>query len=767
MHIRSNRITALLAAVMVAAFVTSSLAQSPRLYATTRQVQTLLNRIETRTDQFRSEMQRTVANDNRTTSREERIMDLISDFESATDTMRIRVTSRATLSGEVDDVYRRARQINNFMLRNRANNRAETHWNAIRTDLNTLASYYRLNWTWELDNNFPVGGVSPVPISDSEFRTLANRIEQNTDVFKRQMDNILRRQTRASRDQMTGYIAEFERATNSLSTQFNSRRSTEADVREVLTRGANIDRFMTQNAFARGAESQWQIIRGDLDRLAGYYRVSWNWSDVPTGGGVVAPITDSEFRTLADRIERNTDVFKRQMETILVRQDRARRDEINSYISEFERATNSLSNQFNSRRSTEADVREVLTRGANIDRFMTQNAFARSAENQWRTIRTDLDRLAGYYRVSWNWNELPPTGGWNPAIATIEGTYRLNQGRSDNVSTIVDRALSGMNAAQRESMRRNLERRLASPEMIAFDTSGTSVTMATSNSQRATFEANGVGTTEANPRGRSVTTTATLDRSGLQINYEGDRVNDFHVAFTPVGSDRLTVTRRLYLEGRNEQITVTSQYDRVSGTADWNAVNAGPIWSDNTGAIGDFYIANGTRLTATLNTPIKTRVSQVGDRFTMTVTSPAQYRDALIEGRIVEAASSGRVTGRANLSLAFDTIRMNGRTYSFAGIIDGVRPTNGDSVSVNNEGAIRDSSQTNRTVTRAGIGAVLGAIIGAIAGGGEGAAIGAGVGAGAGAGTVLLGGRDSIELDAGSTFDITASAPANTRVGRY
>jgi len=53
-------------------------------------------------------------------------------------------------------------------------------------------------------------------------------------------------------------------------------------------------------------------------------------------------------------------------------------------------------------------------------------------------------------------------------------------------------------------------------------------------------------------------------------------------------------------------------------------------------------------------------------------------------------------------------------------------------------------------------------VIGAIAGGGQGAAIGAGVGAGAGAGSVLLGGRDNIELGSGSTFNITASSPANT-----
>jgi uncharacterized protein YcfJ len=116
--------------------------------------------------------------------------------------------------------------------------------------------------------------------------------------------------------------------------------------------------------------------------------------------------------------------------------------------------------------------------------------------------------------------------------------------------------------------------------------------------------------------------------------------------------------------------------------------------------------------------------------------------------------------------LDFDSIRMrDGRSYRFEGLIDSVRTPNGDTVSINNEGVIRDNNQTTKTVTRAGIGAAIGAIIGAIAGGGSGAAIGAGVGAGAGAGSVLIQGRDNLDLGTGTEFNITSSSPTN--VGYY
>jgi hypothetical protein len=90
---------------------------------------------------------------------------------------------------------------------------------------------------------------------------------------------------------------------------------------------------------------------------------------------------------------------------------------------------------------------------------------------------------------------------------------------------------------------------------------------------------------------------------------------------------------------------------------------------------------------AVLRTPVSTKASQNGDRFQMEVTSPSQYNGAIIEGRVAKTERSGRVSGRANVSLEFDTIRLrNGQSYRFAGIVDSVRLTSGENVTVNNEG---------------------------------------------------------------------------------
>jgi phage tail tape-measure protein len=110
----------------------------------------------------------------------------------------------------------------------------------------------------------------------------------------------------------------------------------------------------------------------------------------------------------------------------------------------------------------------------------------------------------------------------------------------------------------------------------------------------------------------------------------------------------------------------------------------------------------------------------------MTVRTPSQYDGATIEGYVNSINRGGKITGRSEMTLDFDTIRLrDGRSYRFAGILESVRTPNGDVVQVDNEGAVRDSDQTNKTVTRTAIGTAVGAVIGAIAGGGKGAAIGA------------------------------------------
>lgn len=170
-------------------------------------------------------------------------------------------------------------------------------------------------------------------------------------------------------------------------------------------------------------------------------------------------------------------------------------------------------------------------------------------------------------------------------------------------------------------------------------------------------------------------------------------------------------------------------------------------------------IPDGTELRIRLNTTLNTKTNHEGDRFTAQVVEPSTYENATVYGHVAKIDRSGRMTGRTEMALDFDTITLrDGRTGSFSAQIEKVFAT--ESVkSVDEEGNVESASKTKDTEIRSIGGAALGAIIGAIAGGGKGAAIGAIIGAGAGAGSVYVQGNKDLILEPGVQMMVRTSAP--------
>ena len=351
----------------------------------------------------------------------------------------------------------------------------------------------------------------------------------------------------------------------------------------------------------------------------------------------------------------------------------------------------------------------------------------------------------------------------------LSGTWRLNAGRSDDPRVAAERATRNLDVNDRQRARENLLRRLGAPEMLAIDRRRRTITMASSQAPQVTFEANGVETVETTRNGRERRTRVTLIGDRLSVRSLGDRGSDYEAAFEPLdGGRRMRVTRSLYTERLGQVVVARSVYDRVSDVAQLDLDRDRPDRdrpdrdsSYTLPARSDFFVPDGVLLSARLNQPLSTKNTREGDRFTLNVIEPGQYRGAVIEGVVARSDRSGRVSGRADITLDFERIRTrDGRTYNFAGTIDNVSLPSGERVRVDREGNVEeDKSQTSRTVTRSAIGGAIGAVIGAIAGGGKGAAIGGVVGAGAGAGSVFIEGRDDLELPSGAEIAIRASAP--------
>jgi hypothetical protein len=145
-------------------------------------------------------------------------------------------------------------------------------------------------------------------------------------------------------------------------------------------------------------------------------------------------------------------------------------------------------------------------------------------------------------------------------------------------------------------------------------------------------------------------------------------------------------------------------------------------------ASGNGDVAARTEIRATLDTPLSTKTSKPGDRFTATVSQPVQGRNgvvipagARIEGEVAEAEQGKTlpgVRGRGKLNLRFrDIVLPNGQTVPLVATLVSVNNTSGKQTQkADNEGEVKSGTKGKDVAKDVGIGAGVGTIAGLIFG---------------------------------------------------
>jgi hypothetical protein len=165
-------------------------------------------------------------------------------------------------------------------------------------------------------------------------------------------------------------------------------------------------------------------------------------------------------------------------------------------------------------------------------------------------------------------------------------------------------------------------------------------------------------------------------------------------------------------------------------------------------------IPDGTLVVASLDTRLSTETNRTGDPFVATTTQPVLMNGRTvippgtrIQGVLRDVQASGRIKGRARMTLAYQGIvDSQGTTHAITAL-----PL-----------SLQAASTTREDVEKIAAGGILGGLIGGIAGGGKGAAIGAG--AGAGTGTVLMLATKGADVDLSPGQRLTVQLTSSTSI---
>ncbi|MFN0166656.1 MAG: hypothetical protein ACKV22_09515 [Bryobacteraceae bacterium] len=243
--------------------------------------------------------------------------------------------------------------------------------------------------------------------------------------------------------------------------------------------------------------------------------------------------------------------------------------------------------------------------------------------------------------------------------------------------------------------------------------------------------------------GRTVKGTY-LGGSSRQIRMEtGDRVETFSV----------TDVRALRFEQEGEmQFKGSGLSTRPAESATGNILRPDPPVTQPGAAppAPAREVPAGTAIVIRMIDPVDSENASVGQKFAATLDEHVAGagktlipKGSEVVVKLIEDTESGKLTGKTELALALESIRVDGRTLNVAA--DEVRR--------------QSESRSRKSAVVIGGATALGAIVGAIAGGGGGAAIGAVSGAGAGTAVQVLTKGQRVRIPSETRLSFTLQDP--------
>jgi hypothetical protein len=135
--------------ILVATFAVVVQAQEAPYRLNDKEVKRLMAQLKKDTGKFRksfdSSLDRSRLNGS---NREDDINRFLKNYEDATERLYSRYKDNKSVGADVEAVLDGAAEIDRFMTRRLANERAERDWESVRQDLRRLAEAYNVSWRW-------------------------------------------------------------------------------------------------------------------------------------------------------------------------------------------------------------------------------------------------------------------------------------------------------------------------------------------------------------------------------------------------------------------------------------------------------------------------------------------------------------------------------------------------------------------------------------------------------------------------------------------
>jgi hypothetical protein len=245
-------------------------------------------------------------------------------------------------------------------------------------------------------------------ITDPKVRVILQQLERSSTSFRTSLNSALAQsridQTRPENDINT-FESGFAAAIHEFRSQFGSHLEGVAAVESVLRQASLINEFMARNRLNRQVQTDWSVVRRELNGLALVYEVSWLWNRQgvqPTYLHGASSLSDVELNQLIQRLETGGASFRSSLTEAF---DDTGYDHtsgegtMNNALRGLKRETDQLRNQFDTKQPIINYVASLVSGAESIDAYMRGHTLTEGVQNDWRTLRADINRLADAYNL--------------------------------------------------------------------------------------------------------------------------------------------------------------------------------------------------------------------------------------------------------------------------------------------------------------------------------------------------------------------------------
>jgi len=263
-----------------------------------------------------------------------------------------------------------------------------------------------LGLVWLLGLMVALSAQAPNRIVDKEMKPLLEDLEKHVKKFQDTAKDKLKGTTvnTGSGDAaVSQLVADLRDAAKRIKDKYGDE-STAALADDVFRRAGHVNRFMQANPLVTGADPQWAAVKGDLDRLAAGYGVTWS-----NEGSSSRPnrLSDEGLDQLLEAFQKTGKQFTDSMDKALSKDktvDKKVRENIKNSLKSLTDTAGKLQDKAEDPdKKSEAYLYlgQILQSGGAITTFMESRSLPTEVKQGWVRLCGQLSAVAKAYAVTW------------------------------------------------------------------------------------------------------------------------------------------------------------------------------------------------------------------------------------------------------------------------------------------------------------------------------------------------------------------------------